>query len=220
MPWNSPGAASRAEGRPAPAPAVKARITARLHGTAPAQDPESAARAALPPEVAALFPNPLIPAAVLVPLVERASGLTVLLTRRTAHLRDHPGQISFPGGRVAVTDANPLAAALRETREELGISSALVELAGYLPPQLVVTGFTVTPVVGFLPGSLALRPDPVEVAEVFEVPLGFILDPVNAIGGLRRIGHLEIPVWEYRYGSHRIWGATANILNSFRLIII
>ena len=173
----------------------------------------------LPPEVAALFPKLLIPAAVLVPLVERKSGLTVLLTRRTDHLRDHPGQISFPGGRVAATDAGPLAAALRETSEELGISSDLVEVVGYLPPHPVVTGFAVTPVVGFLPGSLELRPDPVEVAEVFEVPLTFILDPANARSGLRRIGNMDVPVWEYRYQSHKIWGATASILNIFRLII-
>jgi 8-oxo-dGTP pyrophosphatase MutT (NUDIX family) len=198
---------------------VKARITARLRGTAPPQDPESAARAALPPGVAAAFPDRLIPAAVLVPLVERPAGLTVLLTRRTDHLRDHPGQISFPGGRVAADDLSPLATALRETREELGISSALVELAGYLPAQAVVTGFAVTPVVGFLPGSLVVLPDPVEVAEAFEVPLAFILDPANAISGLRRIGRVEIPVQEFRYASHRIWGATANILNALRLII-
>ena len=137
----------------------------------------------------------------LVPLVERQAGLTVLLTRRTDHLRDHPGQISFPGGRVAATDASPLATALRETSEELGISSDLVEVAGYLPPHPVVTGFAVTPVVGFLPGSLELRPDPVEVAEVFEIPLAFILDPVNARPGHRRIGGIEVPVWEYHYGS-------------------
>ena len=198
---------------------MKARITARLRSTTPAQDPESEARATLPPGVAALFPDPLIPAAVLVPLVERESGLTVLLTRRTDHLRDHPGQISFPGGRVAAADLSPLATALRETREELGIASELIELAGYLPAHAVVTGFAVTPVVGFLPGSLEVVPDPVEVAEAFEVPLAFILDPANAIRGLRRIGHMDIPVWEYRYRSHRIWGATANILNSFRLII-
>ena len=198
---------------------MKVRIITRLRGTQPARDPEAEARAALPPEVVALFPKPLIAAAVLLPLVERESGLTVLLTRRTDHLRDHPGQISFPGGRLAADDETPLAAALRETREELGIPAGAVEVAGYLPPQAVVTGFAVTPVVGFLSASVDLFPDSVEVAEVFEVPLAFILDPANLLSGLRRFKDVDLPVWEYRYGPHRIWGATASILNIFRLII-
>lgn len=143
----------------------------------------------------------------------------MLLTRRTDHLRDHPGQISFPGGRLDPRDTGPLAAALRETAEELGIPSGLVEIAGYLPAHAVVTGFAVTPVVGFLPGVLDLRPDSFEVAEVFEVPLDFLLNPHNAIAGFRRIESFELPVWEYRYESRRIWGATAHILRSFVSII-
>jgi 8-oxo-dGTP pyrophosphatase MutT (NUDIX family) len=198
---------------------MKAKIAARLRGTHPATDPASAARATLPPELATLFSEPLVAAAVLVPLVERPTGLTVLLTRRTDHLRDHPGQISFPGGRLAAGDETPLAAALRETSEELGIPSGLVEVVGYLPPQPVITGFALTPVVGFLPPSIAAVPDPVEVAEVFEVPLSFILDPEQAIAASRRVRGIDVPVWEYHYDSRRIWGATAAILNTLRIYL-
>lgn len=166
-----------------------------------------------------MFPNPLIPAAVLLLLVDREPGLTVLLTRRTDHLRDHPGQISLPGGCIEPGDAGPLGAALRETREELGIAPAVVNVLGYLPPHPVVTGFAVTPVVGLVPAWVGIQHDPSEVAEVFEVPLEFVLDPANVNRGMRRIRELEVPVLEYRYGTHRIWGATAQILYSFSIKI-
>jgi 8-oxo-dGTP pyrophosphatase MutT (NUDIX family) len=195
---------------------LKERILASLQGTRPATDPVAAAYALLPPAIATHFARPLIAAAVLVPLVEREPGLTVLLTQRADHLRDHPGQVSFPGGRIAAGDESPLAAALREAGEELGITAGLVEVAGYLPPQPVITGFALTPVVGFLPASVVFTPDPVEVAEVFEVPLDFVLDSESAISGMRRVNGIEVPVWEYRHGSRRIWGATAAILNSLR----
>jgi 8-oxo-dGTP pyrophosphatase MutT (NUDIX family) len=195
--------------------ALKARIIGQLRGTTPAADVAAAALALYPREISAtLFPAPLTPAAVLVPIVERGDGLTVLLTRRADHLRDHPGQISLPGGRIGATDGEPLAAALRETQEELGITPALIEVAGYLPPHAVITGFAVTPVVGFLPAVFDLRPEPLEVAEAFEVPLAFLADAGNAHAGRRRLGDIELPVWEYRYGGHRIWGATAQILKT------
>ena len=220
MPWNSPGAVSRAE-VPAGQPVVKARIAERLRGTAAAPDPAAEAYASLPAGIAAaLFPNPLIPAAVLVPLVDRESGLTVLLTRRTDRLRDHPGQISFPGGRIDPGDAGPLAAALRETHEELGIAPELVDIFGYLPPHPVVTGFVITPVVGLVPAWVGIQSDPSEVAEVFELPLKFIVDPANVNRGIRQIRDLEVPVLEYRYGAYRIWGATAQILYSLSMKII
>ncbi len=199
--------------------ALKTRIAECLRGTQPAADPEAAVRAAWPPEVAALFRAPLIAAAVLVPLVERPSGMTVLLTRRMDNLRDHPGQISFPGGRLVAAGESALAAALRETTEELGIPAHAVEVAGYLPPQPVVTGFIVTPVVGFLPDTIDPVPDPTEVAEVFEVPLDFVLDPANASRSWRRIQGVDLPVWEYRHGGRRIWGATAAILSALRVLI-
>lgn len=160
-----------------------------------------------------------MPAAVLMPLVERRGGLAVLLTRRSDHLRDHPGQISFPGGRVEPGDAGPLATALREMDEELGIDPAHVGVAGYLPAQAVVTGFVVTPVVGFLPGNIDVRPDAREVAETFEVPLRYVLDPLNLRESTRVVHGLEVPVFEYTYSGHRIWGATASMLHTLARLI-
>ena len=194
---------------------LRERIAERLRDSAPSPDLESEARALLPPGLAReLFPRPLIPAAVLVPVVERETGLTLLLTRRTERLRDHPGQISFPGGRLDAGDAGPLAAALRETSEELGIPSSLVEVAGYLPAQPVITGFVVSPVVGFLPGHATTQPDPLEVAEVLEMPLAFFLEESNARHTWRSIGATDLPVVEYHYRGQRVWGATANIIRS------
>lgn len=199
---------------------IRSRIEQRLSQSRAAVDPESEARATWPPDVAAvLFPAPLVPAAVLMPLVERRGGLAVLLTRRSDHLRDHPGQISFPGGRVEPGDAGPLATALREMDEELGIDPAHVGVAGYLPAQAVVTGFVVTPVVGFLPGDIAVRPDAREVAEAFEVPLRYVLDPINLRESTRVVHGLEVPVFEYTYSGHRIWGATASMLHTLARLI-
>ena len=119
------------------------------------------------------------PAAVLVPVVDRADGLTMLLTQRSADLPDHPGQISFPGGRVEPDDTSIADAALREATEEVGLARAHVAILGELPNYETVTGFRVTPVVGWVEPPFALLPDPVEVADVFEVPLAFLLDPAN-----------------------------------------
>src|SRR6056297_1110083 len=123
--------------------------------------------------------GPLRPAAVLVPLVDRADGLTVLLTERTAHLHAHAGQISFPGGAFEPGDADAVAAALRETEEEVGLAPEQVEVVGRLDTYVTRTGFEVTPVVGLVRPPVLLRPDPFEVADVFEVPLDFILDPAR-----------------------------------------
>ena len=193
---------------------MRRQIIARLHGTSPARDPEGMARSALPPGADALFAGPLTPAAVLVPLVERSGGDAVVLTRRADHLTDHPGQISLPGGRVDPQDAGPLAAALREFREELGAQPPHVDVAGFLPPQAVVTGFIVTPVVGFISAEASFQPDPVEVAEVFEVPLAFLLDPAQALAGTREFRGVRLPMVEFHFGERRIWGATAQILLS------
>lgn len=196
------------------------RIEARLSHSGAAADPEAEARAAWPPEVArVLFPAPLIRAAVLMPLVERPGGLAVLLTRRSDHLRDHPGQISFPGGRVEPDDVGPLATALREMDEELGIKPARVGVAGYLPAQAVVTGFVVTPVVGFLPPDIDVRPDAREVAEAFEVPLSYVLDTGNLRESTRTVRGIQVPVCEYNYAGHRIWGATASMLRTLSQLI-
>ena len=156
--------------------------------------------------------GPLMPAAVLVPLVLRPGGPTVLLTQRTDHLHDHAGQISFPGGRIEGGDATPEEAALRETEEEIGLAPSRVELIGRLDTYVVRTGFEVTPVVGFVNPPLHLSPDPFEVAEVFEVPLAFVLDPQNHQRHSRRYDGKERHFYAMTYGGKFIWGATAGML--------
>lgn len=157
---------------------------------------------------------PLTPAAVLFPIVLHEGGHTVLLTQRTAHLKDHPGQISFPGGRVEEEDASPVHTALRETSEEIGLGEGHIEVIGFLPEYRTGTGFRVTPVVGLVTPPFEVSPDPFEVAEVFEVPLAFLLDPANHQqhslhyrGALRQ--YFAMP-----YGEYFIWGATAGMIRS------
>lgn len=157
--------------------------------------------------------RPPTPAAVLVPLVERPEGLSVLLTQRTDHLAHHPGQISFPGGRLEDEDCGDAAiAALRETEEEIGLSRERVTLLGRLDQYITGTGFGITPVVGMVAPPFELTPDPFEVAEVFEVPLDFLLDPENhklhrvVVEGRHR------PFWSMTWEQRVIWGATAGIL--------
>lgn len=158
----------------------------------------------------------LMPAAVLVPLVERPEGLTVLLTQRTVHLEHHAGQISFPGGRAEEHDRSPVETALREAEEEIGLHRRSVrEIAGFLDLYQTVTGFLVTPVVGFVEPPFDLTLDAFEVAEAFEVPLAFVLDPrhheyrsMYYKGQQRR--YYVIP-----YENRFIWGATAAMLVGF-----
>lgn len=156
----------------------------------------------------------LTPAAVLFPIVVRDAGHTVMLTQRTAHLRDHAGQISFPGGRVEADDLSPTHTALRETEEEVGLSRERVEILGFLPEYCTGTGFRVTPVVGLVHPPFDLQPDPFEVAEVFEVPLAFLLDPANH---QRHEMHYRGALRQYfamPYGDYFIWGATAGMIRS------
>ena len=152
------------------------------------------------------------PAAVLVPVVNRAEGLTMLLTQRSADLPDHPGQISFPGGRVEPEDASIADAALREAAEEVGLAREHVAILGELPYYETVTGFRVTPVVGWVEPPFALLPDPIEVADVFEVPLAFLLEPANQQRHFRMQGELRRDFWAIPYGERYIWGATAAML--------
>jgi 8-oxo-dGTP pyrophosphatase MutT (NUDIX family) len=151
-------------------------------------------------------------AAVLVPVINRPDGLTMLLTQRSADLPDHPGQISFPGGRVEPEDASLAHAALREATEEVGLPSERVAILGELAPYETVTGFRVTPVVGWVEPPFALMPDPVEVADVFEVPLAFLLDPANQQRHFRMQGDRRRDFWAIPYGERYIWGATAAML--------
>src|ERR1700686_4266368 len=166
--------------------------------------------------VRASLPARQVPAAVLVPLVEHATGMTVLLTQRAETLKDHAGQISFPGGRIEPEDKDAWHAALRETYEEIGLMPDFVEFAGYLPDHLVVTGFRVTPVVGFVDPQYQLRIAKAEVHDAFEVPLDFILDAANHKSRRRSVGGLTIEVHDIPYGDRNIWGATAGMLMTLR----
>jgi 8-oxo-dGTP pyrophosphatase MutT (NUDIX family) len=175
---------------------------------------------AAPPEVAARVRATLTtrrtPAAVLIPLVDRESGMTVLLTQRATTLKDHAGQISFPGGRIEPQDTDAWHAALRESFEEIGLGSDMVEFAGYLPDHVVISGFRVTPVVGFVSPRYQLKIAAAEVHDVFEVPLDYILDAANHKSRQRTIGELKVDIHDIPYGERNIWGATAGMLMTLR----
>jgi len=154
----------------------------------------------------------LVPAAVLIPVVMRESGLTLLFTRRTEHLTEHAGQISFPGGRIDPEDADAWAAALRETEEEVGLPRARVRLAGRLDTYVTRTGFEVTPLVGLVRPPFPIAPENFEVAEVFEAPLPFFLDPANREIHSRQYQGRERFFFAFPFGDYYIWGATAGML--------
>ena len=151
-------------------------------------------------------------AAVLVPIVARPEGYTVLFTRRTAHLKAHSGQISFPGGRAEPGDASARHTALREAQEEIGLPAARVEVLGQLPEYNTRTGFRVTPVIGLIQPPLELVADAREVDEVFEVPLAFVLDPANHRRESRQIGSRMATYYVIEHHGRTIWGATAGML--------
>jgi 8-oxo-dGTP pyrophosphatase MutT (NUDIX family) len=167
-----------------------------------------------------LYQRPMRLAAVLVPLVRRPDGLTVLLTKRTDHLNDHAGQVSFPGGRTDPEDADAIATALREAHEEVGLEADEIEVIGVLPIYTTVTAYEVTPVVALIDPPRALVLDPFEVAEVFEVPLAFLMDPANhhrhavELQGLSR-RFLSMPWGADANGEpYFVWGATAAMLRN------
>ncbi len=165
-------------------------------------------------QFADLIPENLRPAAVLVPIVMRANLLSLLLTRRTEGLRQHAGQISFPGGAIDLDDGDAINAALRETWEETGIEPSFVQPIGYLDRLDTISAFSITPVVAVVTEGFVIRPEPGEVAEVFEVPLDYILHPgrmqsvpIEWRGQMRQVD-------EFYFDSRRVWGATATILRN------
>jgi 8-oxo-dGTP pyrophosphatase MutT (NUDIX family) len=160
----------------------------------------------------AVMPPPR-PAAVLVPIVLRPA-LTVLLTERSHDMPSHPGQISFPGGKVDPVDISPLACALREAREEIGLPAALVEPLGYLDSYRTGTGFQIVPVVAFVQPRFTLALDPREVSEAFEVPLSFLMDPANQRKDSREWRGRHRFYYAMPYGERYIWGATAGMLKN------
>ena len=167
------------------------------------------------------LPQDPLPAAVLMPLVERRE-LTVLFTQRATRLRNHAGQISFPGGRIESADGGPVAAALREAREEIGLAERFVSVIGYLPDHLVNTGFRVTPVVAFVQPDFELLLDAQEVQDTFEVPLGYLFDPANHHRHRRRAtgSDEEVEFFDIPFGGRNIWGATAGmLLTLYRLCV-
>ena len=154
----------------------------------------------------------ITPAAVLVPLVNRPGGLTVLLTQRSDTLSDHPGQISFPGGRLDPCDQSVVACALREAQEEVGLEPDRVSVLGQLARYETVTGYSVSPVVGWVEPPFDIKLDPVEVADVFEVPLRFLMEPLNLQRHFRMIGPRRRDYFAIPFENRNIWGATAAML--------
>lgn len=162
--------------------------------------------------IAPILFRQLKPASVLVPVMRRPDGLRVLLTRRSETLRSHKGQISFPGGRREACDVSAAAAATREAEEEAGIPPAAVEVIGYLDDYPTITRYMVTPVVGMVEDLAEVRPCAREVAEIFEVPLAFVLEPANFQRKILSREGFNVPFFELNYGAWRIWGATAGML--------
>jgi len=173
------------------------------------------------PQLSALLPAAPRAAAVLVGLLEPEQGEQgIFLTVRAAHLRQHAGQIAFPGGVMEASDDGPVAAALREAREEVGLEPASVRVIGYLPDQYVLTGFRITPVVATLPADFVPKLDWAEVQASFILPFGALLDPATERPGKRRIRGMEVAVRDLQYGEHRIWGATAGMLLQLRALAL
>ena len=201
-----------------------ARLRQRLAGSALPVDPTRGAAPddidRWPDEWVRRLSRPLKAAGVLVPVIERAPHLTVLLTRRSAELKHHASQICFPGGRMEKTDDSILATALRETWEEVGIDPNVVDVIGSLDPHPTITGYAVTPVVGVIEPPLGLQVDRREVEVAFEVPLEFLMDPGNEQRSMRTFRGHTVPTIEFHFGGHRIWGATASMLIKLRKILI
>jgi 8-oxo-dGTP pyrophosphatase MutT (NUDIX family) len=162
------------------------------------------------------FPTSPCPAAVLIPLIDRGEEINVLLTYRASDLEHHAGQISFPGGRLEPGDLDAEAGALRETEEEIGLDREFIEIIGRLPDHIIISGFQVTPVVALVRPGFELRPDPTEVAGIFEAPLRHLFDPRTYFPRTLRIGNEDLMVYDLPWQEHRIWGATAGMILTLR----
>jgi 8-oxo-dGTP pyrophosphatase MutT (NUDIX family) len=196
------------------------RIAERLRGSTARHERADWVLPGLTAEASRAFerylPEAPVPAAVLMPIVLREPSATVLFTQRSTALKRHAGQISFPGGRLESSDASPIAAALREAQEEVGLDPAFVTVIGFLPDHIIGSGFRITPVVSFVRPGFTLVPDTREVEETFEVPLDFLFNPANFrqrerqyVPDLPPVTLNDIPV-----GERNIWGATAGMLMS------
>ena len=201
-----------------------ARIRRQLAGTRMPVDPLAVDSEdpvhRMPAEVVRELLPGLRPAAVLIPLIERREHVSVLLTERSADLTHHAGQVSFPGGGMESQDPDILATALRETHEEVGIRPSQVDVAGFLKTTPTITGFAVTPVIGFVDPGFRLKLDPVEVATAFEVPLDFLMDRRNEEHSEREYSGVRFRIVTFHFDGHRIWGATAGMLTTLRSVLL
>lgn len=206
-----------------PAESWRTRILRRFSGTQPLHEPTDWRVLGLDAErtrrLQRHLPENPVPAAVLVPLVDRSEGLTVLLTQRASQLANHAAQISFPGGRLEPSDPDVASAALREAQEEIGLDPSRVEVIGYLPDHLVISGFRVTPVLSIVtpPFDLVLNSD--EVADAFEVPVDYLLNAANHKARLRRVGDEDMLLYDITWNERNIWGATAGMLLTFARLL-
>ncbi|MCF6320763.1 MAG: CoA pyrophosphatase [Rhizobiaceae bacterium] len=155
------------------------------------------------------------PAAVLIPVIERANGLSVVFTRRTQKLKSHSGQVSFPGGKIDATDGNARLAALRETHEEVGVAPKAIDVLGQMPDYFTGSGYRISPVIGLLNRDVVFEANRDEVEYIFEVPLAFLMNPVNYRIGSKRFENAERYFYEILWEEQYIWGVTAGIVRMF-----
>lgn len=195
---------------------LRARILRRFEGSEPQHDLADWRLLGLEAErlkrLQPQFPKNPVPAAVLVPFVDRPEGLTILLTQRASQMAKHAAQVSFPGGRLDATDADAASAALREAREEVGLDPARVRVFGYLPDHLVISGYRVTPVLSLVSPPFSVELNPAEVEQVFEVPAAHVFDRRNHKARMRRVGDEDMLLLDIPWEGHNIWGATAGML--------